>query len=269
MCLNTWVHDAFFIRVGDDDTFWGFGIPVQYSLFRLYTDARSVEDVDDLQIISTDGLIEVSFSGESLDLRGFEEGDVVIGDKKIRIDYDGMENKSAVISMYQIDSGYSIYRDGAKCSSSQCRVISYSNKRLKFSVPGFSLYEIKYNATSVVIPMVAQQNISSVEDVLEDPLEEDISGTPNISEEIKPVPKPVQAEPEKVIVDTDRVIKNFQAQNPFSKEIIDNITEKVQKTNIELEIQKNLLMRTVIYGVVGLILLAGLLFYIKRFNEGG
>jgi hypothetical protein len=259
ICFNAEVQDTFFVQVGGDDTYWGFDIPLIYDDFRLYTEARTAAEVDDLSIVSENGLIEADFSGEMIDLRSFLEEHVDIGDKRITITYLAMLNKSAVITMYQIEGNYEIYKDGSMCPLSICSVLSYSNKRLRFEVQGFSTYEIKYSASgepsggdsgsgshgNIVIQPVQQVNITS----------EPVQNVSQLTE-----PEPIQEEK----IDLTKIGNPFLQQKTESI----NISQKEEEGIEVTPIQKSLLMRTTILGGISLILLAGLLFYIKKSQEG-
>lgn len=268
-CLELEVQDVFFIQVGDDNTYWGFPIPLQYDGYRLYTEAKDIHNVDDLEIISSDGLVEVDFSDHVLDLSGFKERFVSFGTRKVTIDGNSFPelDKSAILTFYQIDDNYVIYKDGVECPLSICEVISYSGRRLRFEVPGFSTYEIRYEAqeeeeeeetttggsagggSGGSFTLEKEENVSEK------------NNSASSSSEVETVEEPEEK------LDVDEIINK---PNPFATQEEEPKAELIVETlDNDAEKQKNLLMRSIILGIIGLLLGGGLLFYYNKLLKGG
>jgi hypothetical protein len=263
ICFNTDVQDSFFIQVGDSTEYWGFDIPLEYTNYILNTESKDAGNVDDLYIVTKDGLIEVDFSGETIDLRQFQEIYVVFGTRSVTIDSASFPelNKQAIITMYQIENNYVIYKDGAKCSLTDCNVLSYGNKRLKFEVAGFSIYELKYESggsggttsggTSGGIPV----NTTQAQPVIR-----------NMTPAVPPETEPEQI-PEQFPVTTPEKVDVNSIPNPFAKNTtVEKIGKNGTKSSILTQEGKNLLTRTTLLGAVSLVTAVGLLFYYRKYR---
>jgi hypothetical protein len=248
ICLNTEVGDSFFIQVGDDGKYWAFDIPLDYDGYKLSTESRVISSVDDLVITTDDGLIEVDFSGRIIDLTGFLEQYVSFGPRKVTISGFAALNKLAIITMYQVESNYEIKKDGVSCPLSVCNVLSYSNKRLRFEVPGFSSYEAAYVSQSTTTPSSGGGSGGGI----------NINVTSSNTTPIMPVEKPViQLEPQVNL--SDRINK----PSPFINTQVNNTQKIVQKTPVEAPEGKDLLIRSILLGA-GALFVGGLLFFFIR-----
>jgi hypothetical protein len=265
VCFNTEIQDSFFIQVGDDDTYWGFDIPLVYAGFRLYTEARSPDSVTDLKIIKSDGLVDVDYSGQTINLRNFESSSVSFGDRKVTISASIL-NKPATISMYQIENNYVIYKNGEKCGS-DCVFLSYSSKRLRFKVDGFSTYEVEYESSSGSSSSGSGSSSGSSSSG-----SSGIRVNTTVTTPVTPV-TPVKVEPEpkepEPIEQEEEVNVSLANVNPFLAAQEQN-EDKVEKITEGIEILpkegKNLLTRTTLLGLVSLIAAVGLLFYYKKYQ---
>lgn len=267
ICFDVEVADVFFIQVGDDDTYWGFDIPLIYDGFRLYTESMSASNVNDLEIVSEDGLVEVDFSGSSIDLRDFDESYVSFGTRKVTLNSNSFPDfdNEAIITMYQVNDNYVIYKDGSKCSSSVCDLISYGNKRLRFEVDGFSTYEVKYEVEEEEEEPAPSSGSSGGGGggggII--PPREDIEEV-----EVNDVPEPIEVVKEEKPVDVGNLIN---APNPFEsgeKKEVEKIDD-TKKTNTLSAEAKTLLTRVLILGALSLIITGGLLFYYKKDQKTG
>jgi hypothetical protein len=250
-CFNMMMEDNFFIQVGDDSTYWGFAIPLNYSGYRLYTNSRDAASVNDLRVISSDGLIEADFSGTSLDLRAFQQSSLSFGTRSITAS-SSLFDVPAKLAFYQVNDNYIILKDEKSCPSSICKNIYYSGKKLRFSVPGFSTYSIAYGGSS------SSSSSSSASSG---------SGNNIITQNKSVSPKPTP-EPELVPQEVPEQIDLSQIStrpNPFinesSQETVENTNLAVQKPSEG----KDLLTSSIIFGAIA-IAMVGLLFYTVKKN---
>jgi len=162
--FDTTISDSFFIKSGTGSPNYMLGLSLDYGIYTLETSGTSIKFIDDL-VIDSD-YIQVDYRGQTLDLTGFQGGYILIGPNKITIDSAAFPalNAPAKLIFTNINSPYKILRNGIECPASICSVISYSSKRLTFSVTGFSTYEVIYapvNTTNTTIPSTTTTSGSS------------------------------------------------------------------------------------------------------------
>jgi len=148
VAFSSFVSDSFILQSGDGLNNYVLGIPLEYDDYTLSTKASNIRFIDDLQIKGP--LITVDYRGETIDLTGFNGTYVVFGTRKVTISGFPALDAPAKIVFENINSPYTILRDGVVCPTSVCSVQSYVSKRLTISVAGFSTYEIREDS--------AQQN---------------------------------------------------------------------------------------------------------------
>ncbi len=118
-------------------------------------DIRSVPDVElgknNVAKIKFKQPVALARDTAALDI----DTNVIINPKSVEIKSSVVPelNKPAFITMYGItEKNPRIKRDGVVCTEPQCKIESFSNGVLIFSVSGFSLYEIEETPTPVVTP---------------------------------------------------------------------------------------------------------------------
>lgn len=118
----------------------------QYAQFRLDTESQDVKNIRDL-IIKSSG-VQVDFTGQAIDLTGFNESAVIIKDHFIGVDSAKFPalNRPAWLSFTGVMPSYVILKNNAPCGLPACSFVQYdgSSRILNFRVSGFSNYSINY-----------------------------------------------------------------------------------------------------------------------------
>jgi hypothetical protein len=259
ICFNTEITDSFFVQVGDDNTYYGFDIPLVYAKYRLSTDSRTITDIEDLIISSNWSTID--FSDTTVDLTGFTENRIDVGQGYISIsDFQGL-NHPARIMFSGIDSNYKIYKDGSICSISTCTDVYYTSgsKKLYFNVPGFSRYEVQYDSTtpaqtggSTGGSTLTPQNTSNS---TQTPPGSSLNTGPVVNQTQQPV---VPVQPTQPVVEPADITKLTEAPNPF---LTKNNSEQTIPVSTE---GKPELIKAIMYGFVALIFAGILLYYVGK-----
>jgi len=161
--FDTLISDSFFVKSGTGSPNYILGIPLDYGTYSLDTSSNSIKFIDDLLVIGSN--IQIDYRGQTLDLTGFQGSYIIFGSNKVTVDSTSFPalNAPAKLTFANINSPYKILKNGVDCSTSVCSVISYSSKRLTFSVTGFSTYEVVAvaNTTNTTTPVSSSSSSSS------------------------------------------------------------------------------------------------------------
>ena len=141
--FDTMISDYFLLKAGTGSPSYVLGIPLDYGTYDLITAGSSIKFIDDLQVDSD--YIDIDWRGQTIDLTGFNGSIILFGNKTVTVDTQRFPalNAPAKLIFSNINSSYKILRDGVECPTTICSVISYSSKRLTFSVTGFSTYSVQ------------------------------------------------------------------------------------------------------------------------------
>jgi hypothetical protein len=159
--FDTLISDSFFVKSGSGSPNYILGIPLDYGTYSLDTSSNSIKFIDDLLVIGSS--IQIDYRGQTLDLTGFRGSYIVFGSNKVTVDSTSFPalNAPAKLIFSNINSSYRVLKDGVECPISVCSVISYSSKRLTFSVTGFSTYEVVAVENTTIPPSSSSSSSSS------------------------------------------------------------------------------------------------------------
>lgn len=112
------------------------------------SDLDDISNIDDL-IIASKEASAIDYTGQVINLTGFNKPAVQFGDKFISVDSDNYPqlDKPATLTFHNIPEQYEILRNGERCNWPRCRDVQYSGGVLSFKVSGFSNYSIEGNGT--------------------------------------------------------------------------------------------------------------------------
>lgn len=258
ICFNTEITDSFFVQVGDDDTYYGFDIPLVYGRFRFNTESRTITDIDDLVISSN--WSDIDFSDSTVDLTGFREEYVDVGQGFVSISSFPGLNYPARIMFRDIESNYRIYKDGILCPLNVCENIYYtsSNKKLYFDVTGFSRYEVRYDSSTGGSTNTGGNTGGSTGGIITPPRNNtnNINNTPVMPEE--PVVNHVPVSPNPSLQPAN-ISKLTDVPSPFVKNNKSN--EVIVPVSTEGKLQ---LIKAIFYGFLALIFAGILLYYVGK-----
>jgi hypothetical protein len=253
ICFNTEITDSFFVQVGDDDTYYGFDIPLVYDKYRLNTESKTIDDIGDLVILSN--WSDIDFSDTVVDLTGFKEEYVDVGQGYVSISSFPGLNHPARIMLRNIENNYKIYKDDVLCSSDVCDNVYYtsSSKKLYFDVTGFSKYEVKYDGSSGSTSTGGSDTGSTGGTLINPPQ----NNTPVVVPEPTPTPTPEPVVTPKTPTPITNISKLTEAPNPFAKK------NETGVTPVSIE-GKPELIKAIMYGFVALIFAGILLYYVGK-----
>jgi len=259
--ISIGVKGEFYVQVGNNTNGAWQVFNKDYSLYTIEAANDDETQLQDMKLFSKDGYIEVNFLN-TVDFSGFQESNVNVGAKRVRINFTGM-NRQARIVMYGVPDNYKILKDGADCSSSQCRVRSFNSGKLTFDVTGFSEYTIgtvasgsggssgsgggSSGGTIPVKPVTTA--VAPIKPVTNDNTVKETNGdTGSIS----------------TIGEQNNVNMVGQEEKQITEENVSKMPTRQDVSDFMAKNEKNLLIGVLTVGAISLLSATGLLFYVRR-----